>query len=157
MAGQGWAWLGEVGRGGAWLGWARHGMARRGVADPRGADLGEADLYGADLHGADLGEADLHTADLRGASLGGASLGEATLNWNSHDLVAEILRRAAGEDPERRKIAGFVLVSHDWCWRQFLALDDPLREWALGVLRSYVHDKDGAPAVLARMEGESDE
>lgn len=38
----------------------------------------------------------LSTADLSGANLRGANLSGANLNWNSHDLIAELLRREAG-------------------------------------------------------------
>ncbi len=119
----------------------------------RGADLGDADLCSADLRGADLRDADLRGADLRYADLRGADLRDAELRgakiaWQSHDLISELLRRAAGYDVERRKIAGLVLVSRDLCWRKFLALEDAQHEWALGVLRKYVRVGDGAPECL---------
>jgi len=30
-----------------------------------------------------------------------------------------------------------ILVSKDWCWKQFMALDDPSTEWALKVLKQW--------------------
>jgi len=62
--------------------------------------------------------------------------------------MSEILLRAAGSDIEKRKIAGLIRISPDWCWSQFLALDDPLTDWALEELAKWVQDGDGAPAVL---------
>ena len=134
-----------------------------GGANLTGTDLRDAYLTGANLYGTDLRDAylrgayltgaDLRGADLRGAYLGGANLygtdlTGASLNWNSHDLIAELLRQAAGESWQRRALAGLILVSRDWCWKDFLALEHPEQEWALGVLRQYVTDGDGAPDFL---------
>lgn len=47
-----------------------------------------------------------------------------------------------------------MLVSHDWCWGEFLALGIPEREWALETLAAYVKDDDGAPAVLRESHDE---
>lgn len=77
------------------------------------------------------------------------------MNWQSHDLIAEILRRSSGNDIQKRMVAGLILVSRDWCWDQFLAIEHEQREWALGVLRQYVKDGDGAPDVL-RTKSESE-
>lgn len=113
-----------------------------------GADLREADLREADLSGADLRGADLRWASLRWANLRGANLRGAKLNWQSHDMLAEILRTASGNDIEKAKVAGFVLISRGWCWKQFLATDDPLMPWAIGVLREYITDGDDHPKEL---------
>ena len=90
--------------------------------------------------------------NLSWANLTGADLSGAIINWQSHNLIAEILRQSAGDNVQRRMVAGLVLVSHDWCWGEFLALDIPEREWALETLAAYVKD-DGAPEALRRMEG----
>ena len=131
-------------------------------ADLRGAFLEGADLYSADLYGAGLRDADLRGADLRGAGLRGADLRDADLrgakvNWQSHDLLAEILRCAAQSeiayDPaglyaEKIKAAGLILVQRNWCWDEFLALDDPLQGWAVNALAEYVTDGENAPPVI---------
>ena len=122
-------------------------------ADLYGANLRNANLWGANLGGADLRGADLWDADLYGANLRNANLRGAKINWLSHDLVAELLRQAAGADIGKRKVAGLVLVSRDWCWRRFLALDDPQRDWALNVLREYVTPDDEAPDILQSKGG----
>jgi hypothetical protein len=115
-------------------------------ANLRGANLREADLHGANLRGANLREADLHGANLRGADLRGAKI-----NWASHDLLAEILRQAAGDNIDQRKMAGLVRVSRDWCWGQFLKMNsDPMLEWALNELAKYVANGDYVPDELAR-------
>ena len=118
-------------------------------ADLSGADLRGAYLRGAYLGSADLGGADLRGADLRGAYLGGADLGGAKMNWQSRDILGEILRRAAGLDIGKRKVAGLVLISRDWCWSRFATLEsDPLFDWALDTLAEYVQDGDDAPDIV---------
>ena len=120
-------------------------------ADLSGAYLRDANLCGADLHDTDLRDANLCYVDLVGAKLGGAYLCGAKINWNSHELIAEILKRAAGDGIQKRMIAGLILVSRDWCWKKFLALNGdlkPLREWALDELAKWVTNGDNAPEVL---------
>jgi hypothetical protein len=132
-----------------------YGADLRG-ADLRGADLRSADLRSADLRSADLRSADLRSADLRSADLYGANLYGVRGPWESHPVLAEILRAAAGSDPLRRMAAGLILVSPDWCWDQFLRLDLPaefgaVREWALDTLAAYASPEDNAvPSVLRR-------
>ncbi len=114
---------------------------QKGIA--AGANLAGAYLAEADLAGANLAE-----ADLAGANLARANLARATINWQSHHLVGEILRRAADEDGEKLKIAGVVTIMHPWCWEKFLGFKDPLEGWALEVLAPLVKDGDNAPKVL---------
>ena len=123
-------------------------------ADLSGANLSRADLRWADLSGANLSGADLTGVDLTGVDLTGADLSGITVAWQSHDLLAEILRRAAGDNVARRMLAGLILISPDWCWDAFLALDiDPaLRNWALTQLRRWIKDGDDAPEVLKQPE-----
>jgi hypothetical protein len=127
-------------------------------ADFRGADFREVDLRGADLRGADLRGVDLRRADLRGADLreadlGGANLREAYLTgakiaWQSHDLIAEILRRAAGDDTEKLKVAGLMLICREKCWKDFLEIRDSLVGWALDILQEWAQDGDDAPGCF---------
>ena len=99
----------------------------------------------------------LSRADLRGADLSYANLNGVCVNWQSHDLIAEILRRAAEDDVSRRMLAGLVLVSRNWCWDTFLTLDiDPaLRDWALTKLNKWVKEGDDAPGALAAITATS--
>jgi hypothetical protein len=113
--------------------------------------LKEADLHGANLRGANLGGADLRGADLRGADLHGADLGRAKVNWQSHALIAEILRRWSGDSVEKRSLAGLILISTDWCWDKFLAMDHPLRAEALTELARWITDGDGAPDCVREL------
>ena len=121
------------------------------LANLGGADLGGANLRGANLGGADLGGANLGGADLRGAYLGGGE-SRAKIAWQSHDLIAEILRRAAGDDVAKLKVAGFILVCLDKCWSDFLKMRDPLAGWALEVLRPWAEGDENAPMCLISKE-----
>ena len=124
------------------------------IADLRGADLTCAYLRGADLSRADLSRADLRGADLTCAYLRGANLRGAKINWQSHDLIAEILRSAAVADIEKRKIAGLILVSRDRCWPHFEAMQhDPHFAWAITTLAGYVTKGDDAPKILEDHHG----
>ncbi len=139
----------------------------------RGANLNRADLGGASLNGADLSlanlslanldaaslvgssliGADLSGADLRGAlfnraNLSRANLSGAYLSWSSHDLMSEILLRAAGNDIEKLMIAGLVLVSRTWCWYDFLAVTTIDGDWATQELAKWIQDGDGHPECL---------
>ena len=121
------------------------------LANLEGANLHGANLNGTNLRGANLHGANLRSADLRGANLHGANLRSAKINWQSHPLIAELLRQAAGNDPSRRAWAGLIAMSPDWCWPQWaaLAVEYPdLGGWARGVLLGCVQDGDGAPAEL---------
>jgi len=122
-------------------------------ADLMGADLWGVNLMGADLRGvnlmdAHLRDADLRDANLRGADLRGADLRGANLNWQSHSLLAEILRLAAGDSTDRRMIAGLIAVSTDWCWDKFMAIEHPEKAWAISELAKWVRDGDWAPHVI---------
>ena len=134
-------------------------------ADFTGADLQRAYLSCADLHGANFKDAILDgailaNADLSGANLAGASLVNAylptcnldcaRLNWNSHDLVAEVLRRDAGEDLIRRSVAGLFLASRDVEIGRLLTFQLPSSAWAINELARWVEDGDGAPEILKK-------
>ena len=113
------------------------------------AVLSGADLSGANLSSADLSGANLFSADLYGADLSSADLSGANLHWNSHQLLSEILLRAAGEDAGRRSFAGLVRISTDWCWHRYLRMtDNPALEWALDELAKWVQPDDHAPQCV---------
>jgi uncharacterized protein YjbI with pentapeptide repeats len=132
-------------------------------ADLRGADLTDANLYGtnltdanlyganltdANLYGADLCGADLYDADLRGANLHDVHLYATQLNWNSRELIAEILRQAAGFDLTKLGLAGIILLQTKWCWGDFMSVELPAKEWGLSVLAKWP-DK-GKPDCVPR-------
>jgi len=54
----------------------------------------------------------------------------------------------AGDSISRRKIAGMIALSTDWCWDEFLAIEDDEKSWVLSILARYVVDGDDAPKVL---------
>jgi len=87
-------------------------------------------------------------ADLRGADLRGAKLA-----WQSHDLLSELLRRAAGDDIEKLKVAGLLLVCREKYWKEFVAMRDsePLFDWAIEELAKWVQPDDGAPEILREL------
>ena len=160
------AYLGGANLGGANLGGANLGGANLGGANLVGANLVGAYLVGAYLGGANLRGAYLGGANLGGANLGGANLGEAYLvganlvgaylggakiNWNSHWLLGEILKRAAGDDVAKRCLAGGIALSTDWCWDKMLKIDHPEKAWALLVFLPLIQDDDNAPKVLRDM------
>jgi hypothetical protein len=90
-------------------------------------------------------------AYLQGAYLQDAYLQGAKVNWNSHAMISEILFRAAGEDVDKRKVAGLVAVSLDWCWEKLLSIKDPNQKWALAELAKWVTKDDAAPDVLVKL------
>ena len=103
--------------------------------------------------GANLRGANLRGANLEGANLRGAYLENVTMNWNSHGLIAERLRRAAGDDAEKRLVAGYILISRDWCWKELLEnAPSSLRHlipWTFQTMRTWRKDGDGAHDLLS--------
>ena len=85
------------------------------------------------------------------AFLNGASLNGASLTWISHDLFAEILKRAAKNDVNKLKLAGLLLVKREWCWKDFLALGDANQKWALTELAKWV--KEDTPEEIKKILG----
>ena len=113
-------------------------------ADLRGANLRSANFKGADLSSANLFRADFRIADLRGADfrsadLRGANLRGANLDWQSHQLLSQILFDNAGTDVQKRQFAGLIRISMDWCWDDFakLNLSKKIKKWAIDVLKQY--------------------
>ena len=133
---------------GAYLRGAYLSGAHLGGAYLSGAHLCGADLSGAHLSGADLSGADLSGAHLSGADLCGVDLSGAHLAWQNHWLLGYVLLLESGQSIARRKIAGLIAMSSDWCWDTFLAIEDDEREWALTVLADYLVDGDNAPQAL---------
>jgi uncharacterized protein YjbI with pentapeptide repeats len=116
----------------------------------RDADMETACFYGADLRRADLSGTRLADANFHGARLQCAEFQDARLSWSSHDLIAEILRQHAKGDVDKLKVAGLVLIDRSSCWGDFIRLNDPLTDWALGVLASYDVDGESPDPVRER-------
>jgi uncharacterized protein YjbI with pentapeptide repeats len=90
-----------------------------------------------------LDDCALHSNDYRGIRLK-----DTPINWDCHDLIGEVLRQEAGNDTEKIKVAGYIAIQKYLCWRHFLSINDPLKSWAIGVLRSY----PGFPSENLRSE-----
>ena len=110
-----------------------------------------ADLGGANLYGANLGGADLSGADLRGACLYGADLGGAKNIWMSHEVISEILWQASKGVATREQFAAWIGRKTCWCWKEWLKVEHPERDWALSVLLPMVQDGDNAPDEVRAM------
>ena len=63
---------------------------------------------------------------------------------------ANLLRRAAGDDIAKLKVAGLLLVCREKCWSEFagMAKRDPLGDWALDSLAEWAAEGDGAPEIV---------
>ena len=115
----------------------------------RDANLVDANLVGANLVGANLRDANLvgaklqgtylRGANLVGANLEGANLEGANINWTQHELVAEILRQAAGNDVEKLQLAGLILICKDKCWEDFMQIEQVMKfkDWCLEVFKPF--------------------
>jgi uncharacterized protein YjbI with pentapeptide repeats len=122
--------------------------ANLGSANLRSANLRSAYLYRANLRGADLSGANLGSANLGYADLGGADLQDITMNWQSHDLIAEMLQRMA-ETLSQRSVAGVVAKSLDWCWKDFAReFSEEQTDWAKSILKPLIKEGDEAPKEL---------
>jgi hypothetical protein len=118
-------------------------------ADLSGANLRLAYLYKADLGGANLSGADLRHAELYFASLDGTNLADAIVNWASHDLMYEILRRASDGSEEQEQLLHVVLKRRDWCWWDYVFyVGYKAARWAANALKPYIIDRRDAPDVL---------
>ena len=126
--------------------------ANLGGVELQNADLSNATLCGTYLRNTDLSNANLCCANLRGAYLPHADLNDAYLRgarlvWQSHDLIAEILRQAAGKNKVYRSVAGLVFMSRDLCWEELAAaVTSKQRDWAFGVLAQWADEN--TPRVL---------
>jgi len=114
----------------AYAPWCNFIRARTNATRFARADLTRADFTNADLTHANFIRANLENACFQGARV----------PWRSHDAVAEILRQHAGKDPAKRMIAGLVIVSRDWCWRDFAKAltHDEIGKWVIDTLWEYV-------------------
>jgi uncharacterized protein YjbI with pentapeptide repeats len=108
------------------------------------SNLSNSNLSCSDLSCSDLSCSDLSGSDLSGSDLSGSDLSGSNLNWQSHDLIAEILLRSAGDDYEKRSIAGLILISRDWCWDKFVALpvSNEIITWFIDTLAPFAENSE---------------
>ena len=105
-----------------------------------GCQVLTCDFSGADLTGTDWSGAVIQSPVLTGAKI----------NWQSHELVAQgILLPAAGDDIDRLRFTGLVLICAQKCWDWYTSLQsEPALEWALDTMSTYVHPGDNAPPCI---------
>ena len=116
-------------------------------ADCHGANFTNAILDGANLANADFSGCDFTGASLVNTYLPTCNLDGAVLNWDSHDLVAEVLRRAATTVLER-SIAGLFQMCRDTPVVDIFGFVIPGMNWAENECTRWLRDGDNAPAVL---------
>ncbi len=119
-------------------------------ANLENANLENANLEDANLRYANLENANLEDANLRYANLDHTCLRNATINWNSHDLISEILKRSA-KTTNQFMIVGLILIKWDWCWNHFYEeiVDPETRNWIQTTLNMYVKEGDGHPVYIS--------
>lgn len=126
--------------------WGNFIHCEMGGSDLSYNDFKTVSFNRADLQWVNFTGSDLSRVDFAGANLYDVKLQWTILNWKSHDLLAEILRQAAGNDVAKLEIAGLVLIHRGWCWAHYCEMDKPkeLRDWALGTLAqwAWVDDED---------------
>jgi uncharacterized protein YjbI with pentapeptide repeats len=145
---------------GACLHSADFSLAKAKNTNFSGANLRESVFIGTDLRcanfsRADLACADFSYADLRGAyflyaNLSNADFEEAKLNWNSSDIISELLYREA-DHVKKQFLAGAIKMSYDTHWSEFLLKTKALkkeRKWAIAVLKKYTKPHDNSPLFL---------
>ncbi len=138
---------------GAYLAGANLARANLARANLDGANLDGANLARAYLAGANLARATLDGANLAGANLAWANLAGAKVNWQSHDLIAEILWRAAAGDPAKEQLAAWIGRKREWCWDQWINAEHPCRDWAIDELRKLAQKDDRSPEFLRKGHG----
>ena len=84
----------------------------------------------------------MRDANLEGAILWGANLEGANINWTQHEIVAEILRQAAGNDVEKLQLAGLILICKDKCWEDFMQIEQVMKfkDWCLEVFKPFFEE-----------------
>ena len=122
------------------------------LADARHCDFTNTNARYTRFTGADLRFANFKGADIRYAGFNGADLRDAeflgaNLNWQSHDLLAAILRKHATTF-DRLCVAGYIKLMTGHCWDHFLSLKHPEKAWALGVLKQYALLDPAAPDIF---------
>jgi hypothetical protein len=109
-------------------------------ASLRGARLARARLVRCSFEDADLSEAGLRDATTVQCSFDAARLDGVRDVATARDLVVEILRRAAGDDPELLRWVGLVALERRWCyeeWARELAGSPRHRALALEAFAAY--------------------
>src|SRR5579863_6278413 len=79
-----------------------------------------------------------------------ANLYNVIINWNSHDLLAEILRQNAVND-KQRMLAGFSIMSRNLCWKELFSTKAAIlseKKWVIEVFKKYETEGNRIPLIL---------
>ena len=102
----------------------------------------------SNFEGCDFTGADFQDVELFGSKLFGSTLDNIDVGWSSHQLIAEILRQAAGDDVGKLGLAGIVYQHHHKCWDSFISMKHPDTVWALRLLAKRIKDDSTPPNLL---------
>jgi hypothetical protein len=69
----------------------------------------------------------------------------------SHEVISEILWQASKGVATREQFAAWIGRKTCWCWKEWLKVEHPERDWALSVLLPMVQDGDNAPDEVRAM------
>ena len=67
-------------------------------------------------------------------------------------MLSEILWRAAQGNIAREQLAAWIGRKTVWCWKEWLSVEHPEKQWAMAELVKWVQEGDGAPDALAKVE-----
>jgi len=126
------------------LSWSELSLTNLSEANLSEADLSHARLVGANLTGADMNNANLQDTNFSGANLTEVNLKDTTLNLNSPELLAEILRQAAGDDKDKQNLAELLLMYRQG-WDYLLTLNHPLTEWGIETIKALASSEQKFP------------
>ena len=102
------------------------------------SDLSDANLIGANLRGVSL-----RGSDLSGANLKDANLRDVKINWDSHQLISEILLRSS-RNTEDEMLAYYIRGKLEWCWQDWLSekFQHVSKTWAITTLIQWAKDNN---------------
>lgn len=119
-----------------------------------GVRLDDADLSEAALMSCSFDSASFHRCNLADATTVGCSFADAELeaarNFSTcRDIVVEVLRRAAGDDPEDLGVVGAIALERSWCWEHWAEkLTPEQRRRGLKIFAAY---RDSGCAAALRL------
>jgi len=118
-------------------GWAVEGTNLSGAnfrdATLTGSYFARCQFTHADFTGANLTGATFKDVMFAGATFTDATLEDIDHNWTSSSLIAELLRRAAGDDSARLAFADMVDKEYQDLW-DIIDSEGETRDWAVEVL-----------------------
>lgn len=104
-------------------------------------------FYSTRFNNADLTESNFINTAMESVTFTNAVMDDITMNWNSHDLISEILFRAATTIGQEQ-FAAWISHKKSWCWPEWLASNYSDWNWVLATLQPLVKPSDNAPSEL---------